>query len=110
MKRLRETVGFRIKILRSEKEITQNDLAKYLSVTRMVVTNWETNRTFPDPQSLMMMADYFGVSVDYLLCRTNIRPPAHLVTNIVDFLDGLTDREKNSVIDFISYLRDRKNQ
>lgn len=105
---MKESFGFRLKMLRKEHELTQTDLAKKLSIARSTLTNWEIGRVLPDLPSVARLADFFDVTVDFLLCRTNMRKPAHLVANIVDFLDGLTEQEKKSAIDFIEYLRERK--
>lgn len=65
------TLGQRIRVLRKEKRLTQEELADNLNVARGTLANWEVDRTNPDPQTLQRLADFFGVSTDYLLCRTN---------------------------------------
>lgn len=47
--------------------MSQADLARALFVTRQTISNWETSRTYPDAQSLLLMSGLFGVSVDSLL-------------------------------------------
>jgi transcriptional regulator with XRE-family HTH domain len=102
---LMKTLGEKLKILRSEKtDTTQEELAKYLSTTRSVLSNWETGRTYPDLESLVKLADFFDVSTDYLLCRSDIRKVNY---QIDDFLDGLSPSDKQSVKDFIGFLKDR---
>ena len=56
--------------LRKEKGISQAMLAKNLEVSYAVVCYWETNRSEPTAPNLVKIADYFDVSVDYLLGRT----------------------------------------
>ncbi len=96
------TIGSRIKQLRKEMDYTQDDLAKILSITRSALANWETGRVLPDPISLIKLADVLGVTVDYLLGRSDIRKINY---NITDFLDGLDEKEKASVINFIKFLK-----
>ena len=67
------TFGNRLKKLRSEKRITGEELGKILNVTKVAVSNWESDRRFPDQDTLKNIADYFDVSVDYLLCRNDAR-------------------------------------
>ncbi|MCC0627461.1 MULTISPECIES: helix-turn-helix domain-containing protein [unclassified Clostridioides] len=67
------TFGNRLKNLRSEKRITGEEFGKILNVTKVAVSNWESDRRFPDQDTLKNIADYFDVSIDYLLCRSNVR-------------------------------------
>lgn len=57
-----------IKSLRKRKNITQVQLAEALSVERSSVGKYETG-TMPSADVLIRIADYFDVSVDYILCR-----------------------------------------
>ncbi|MBU5436833.1 helix-turn-helix domain-containing protein [Tissierella sp. MSJ-40] len=65
--------GNRLKQLRLENNMTQEDLSKDLNVSRATVGRYETNERFPDKNILKNIADIFDVSIDYLLGRTNIR-------------------------------------
>ena len=55
--------------LRTERGISQATLAKQLQVSCSVVCYWETDKSEPTAPNLNKLADYFGVSVDYLLGR-----------------------------------------
>lgn len=57
----------RIKEHRARLGMSQADLARALFVTRQTISNWETSRTYPDAQSLLLMSGLFDVSVDSLL-------------------------------------------
>ena len=59
----------RIKELRQAKRMTQVDLAKSLGLTKQCVSNWENDNVLPSVEMLSRLADFFGVSTDYLLCR-----------------------------------------
>ncbi len=63
-------IGDRIKALRSGKRITQETLAKQLYVSPQAVSRWEQGLAVPDTAILVPLADYFGVTVDYLLRET----------------------------------------
>lgn len=63
----------RLIFLRKEKGLSQTELGEILSITQRSLSRLETGETFPDEQLLNDIADYFNVSVDYLMDRTNIR-------------------------------------
>ena len=66
-----QTIGVQIAKLRKEKNITQEELAKNLDVSAQAVSKWE-NGGAPDLELLPKIADYFGVSIDYLFGRGQI--------------------------------------
>lgn len=66
----------RLKELRKEKGITQKELANYLKVSRSTVAGYETDKRKPEYETLQKIADYFNVSVDYLLGSTNEKSSA----------------------------------
>jgi Predicted transcriptional regulators len=63
----------RIKELRIEKKITQEDLAKILSFGRTAISNYESGRSEPSYNTVSKLAEFFDVSIDYLLGKTDIR-------------------------------------
>ena len=60
-------IGDRIRELRIKHGDTQETLAKHLFVTAQAVSKWEQNLSMPDITVLVPLADYFGVTVDFLL-------------------------------------------
>ena len=58
-----------IKRLRLEKKNTQTELAKQLNTTLKTVSHWETGYTEPSVSQLIMLADFFNVSLDELVGR-----------------------------------------
>lgn len=65
--------GSVLKELRAEQGIYQKELAAHLNVSIGTISNYEKNRHFPDPEALCKIADFFEVSTDYLLERTQFR-------------------------------------
>ena len=53
-----------IKRLRKENNLTQEEMAKKLNVTRQAISNWENNRNLPDFEMIILIAKTFGVSLD----------------------------------------------
>lgn len=56
-----------IKKLRKEKNLSQEQLAEQLHVTRQAVSNWENEKTQPDVDTLTQLADVFDVSVERII-------------------------------------------
>ena len=61
---------FRLKELRKRKHISQVKLSIDLNMAQNTISQYETESRQADYQTLIMIADYFNVSVDYLLGRT----------------------------------------
>ena len=59
--------GIRLKELRQEKEMGQVELAKELGVSKGVISLWENGFREPGMHSLIIIAKYFSVSIDYLV-------------------------------------------
>ncbi|MDH6364541.1 transcriptional regulator with XRE-family HTH domain [Enterococcus sp. PF1-24] len=57
-----ELLGLRLKRLRNEKGCSQEDVAKYLYLTRQTISKWENDRSVPDVYNLMLLADFYSVS------------------------------------------------
>ena len=53
--------------LRKKNKLTQAQVSETLDVSRQAISNWETDRTYPDVQSLLLMSDLFGTSIDELV-------------------------------------------
>lgn len=63
--------GERLKFLRTDKELSQQKLANELSVNQRTVSNWEKGIRRPDFEILVSIADFFDVTTDFLLGRTD---------------------------------------
>ena len=71
----------KIKNLRTKKGASQQDVADYLNVKRPTYTRYESGTNEPDLETVVKLADYFEVSVDYLLDRDT---PEESAPNNVD--------------------------
>lgn len=60
----------RLKILRREKGLKQEQLANLLGVTQRKISYWETGQTEPDLMSVLKICEFFEVSCDYLIGKT----------------------------------------
>jgi transcriptional regulator with XRE-family HTH domain len=66
-------IGKRIKTLREERHLSQERLAAELGVSRMTVNNYENEKRAPDIDFARHVADYFGVTVEFLMGGTEYR-------------------------------------
>lgn len=69
MQDVRKNIAENIALLRTEAGMTQASLAEILNYTDKAVSKWERGEAVPDIVTIKQIADYFGVSVDYLLRR-----------------------------------------
>ena len=60
------TFGERLRALRTEKHMGQIELAKRLDVGKSIISLWEQDKCEPTLSKLVAIADFFGVSIDYL--------------------------------------------
>ena len=60
-------IGAQIKRHRGELGLSQDGLAAKVYVSRQTISSWETGKTYPDVQSLLMLSELFGVTVDDLV-------------------------------------------
>lgn len=88
----------RLKQLRKDKHLTQAQVAQLVGVTPSMISSYETDIRLPSYEVMVRLADVFGVTVDYLLCRQNKR-----------FLDisELSDKEAAVVCDMVSLLKQK---
>lgn len=92
-------LGERISKLRKEKGMTQEELAKALNITRSALSLYEIGKRDPDTETLKKIAEYFGVSIDYILGRTDL-PNAHIPDDYTQKYK-VTKRDLKQYEDFI---------
>ena len=101
------TFGERLRELREERNIAQKALAAVLGVSPRMVSFYESGAHFlSDESQLCRLADYFGVTTDYLLGRSNIRA-AGQTERLYTLFMALPDAERKSIIDYSEYLLSR---
>lgn len=90
--------GTRLKQLRREKEISQEDFAKKIGVSRSAVGNYETNQNMPTADILNKIADILECSLDYLMCKSDIRYPNKVNIDDIDiaFATGIKGLNKEN--------------
>lgn len=64
------TFGERLYELRKNNNISQEELAELLDVSRQSISKWENDKAYPEMTRLLFMSEYFDVSLDYLMRGT----------------------------------------
>ncbi len=105
-----------LKKLRENKNITQIKLATDLNVSQELVSRYEVGSSFPQPNMLIKLANYFHCSVDYLLGMTDISTPVNYLVNynktdaeIINKYNSLSNEDKKYFNKFLSFLVDNSN-
>lgn len=91
------SVGSRIKMLREEMGLSQRQLAEELEISRPSITKYERDEREPNYMVFLKIADFFGVSTDFLLGKTNEKDK-----NIHDYIRSAKKLEDVTANDFIS--------
>lgn len=98
-------LGDKIKTLRKERRITQQELANAIEVVQSTIGMIESGKKTGSPQTLVKLADFFGVTVDYLLSENDeevkeIKKEKDYSLTIKEQLD--IDNEAKKIIDNLS--------
>ena len=99
--------GENLRTLRERHDMTQEYLGKLLNVTQSTIAYYESGKKQPTLETLIIIADYFEVSTDYLLNRTNFisttseisKPDSELLNKI----NKLSDENRKEIASYINY-------
>ena len=96
-------LGKRIKLLRAEKSISQEELAKKVGVHTNHLSRYERDLTSPSIDVVIKMAQALDVSIDFLIFG-NMKPQLsdRDLVSLFSKIELLTDRQKETVKDFLS--------
>lgn len=107
------TLGEKISSLRKRHKLTQEQFAKKIEITRSALAKYETNKAEPDIKTLTKIANFFEVSVDYLLGREQ---HSGAQIDIKEALENkkatwggqeLTPEQREILTEFFAIIRDR---
>ena len=112
-----------LKTLRKKRGILQSDIAKFLNITPAAYSYYELEKRKLPPEVLSALADFYGVSIDYILGRDDTEPEDPIVNNINipnDYKEipvalyhaakGLTQKEADAVVSFIELIKSNKDE
>lgn len=104
----------RLKSLRKERKLTQSTLGNILNYGYTAISNYESGRNEPSIKDLKKIAEYFNVSMDYLLCVNDVRNPYverdypeqfNEFKNVYTLLD---QNKRDTLEDFMRWLSDKQ--
>ena len=97
-------LGSNIKEHRTELGLSQDDLAERIYVSRQTISNWECGRTYPDVQSLLLLSNVFGVTVDSLI-KGDVETMAQVMNEAVKKYNALSTITVVSAVVFLGAER-----
>lgn len=100
--------------LRKEKGVLQKEVATYLNMTVATVSNYEKGVHLPDLNTLIMLADFYDVSTDFLLQRTDYKASIrtlnrrlsneYTVSDLMNTIVELDSRSTQALLDYYELL------
>lgn len=106
--------SLRLKGLRESHNLSQQSFANIINVSQSTVGMWESGKRTPDSEMLAKIADYFDISVDYLIGRSNEHSLDDKLKGIAFALyketKDLTDGEKQDILDYIRFKKQQNNK
>jgi len=88
------TFGEKLQVLRQKAGMSQDALAEKRNVSRQAVSRWERDETMPETEKVILIADLFGVTTDYLLRQTAEKKTAR----------PAVEQQKKDWIDKLAYI------
>lgn len=107
-----------LKKIRENKNITQVKLSTDLGVSQELISRYELGSSFPQPNMLIKLSEYFNCSVDYLLGITDITTPVKYLTSNLQNIElaelcnkynSLSNEDKKHLNCFLDFLINNKH-
>ena len=105
-------IGERLRELRKKKGLKQKDLAEILDIDKTKISAYEINKNNPPDDIKVLLAQYFNVSLDYLLGVINTQVGYYKETAFLKLPEGISDDERELINDFAGFIcsRNTKNE
>ncbi len=101
-----EAVMIRLYELRTDRELSQRAIAAQMNISQATYNNWENSKTQPSIEQLITLANFFEVTVDYLIGREEGGFPKKAVADgLICEYRQLSDEDKNTVNSLIRRLK-----
>ena len=106
----------RLRFLRTEKGESLEKVAQYLNVSLQTVSNYETEKRDMTPETIIKLANYFNVSTDYLLGKTDIKNHGKQIDDVLneamigmskEEYNKLTEIQKKQIRDFAIFVKNQ---
>ncbi|MBQ7863829.1 MAG: helix-turn-helix transcriptional regulator [Lachnospiraceae bacterium] len=101
-----------LRLLRNEKNMSQQDLADALKISKSAINMYERGERQPNFETLEIIADYFNVDIDFLLGRTDKTTKVIGPATIAAHFDGseYTEEELNKIKEFAAFVKAQRKQ
>lgn len=96
------SLGFKIKQLREENNLTQSELGEKLNISKATISKYETDKVEPSIPTLISMSKLFNVSIDFLV--GNEENFETIAAHSDDRTKNLTDEQKKQIDNFIDFI------
>lgn len=99
-----------LKALRKkEKHLTQLDMAKYLNIAKTTYASYEQGKRMPDINIQKQLADYFGVTLDYLhgMDSKNVKLTSNQLKILSHIDDCITEEQVKEISNFIEFVKQK---
>ncbi len=113
-------VGEILAMLRRERNLGQKELAAYLNLSTGTISNYENSVHSPDLDTLCRLADFFGVTTDYLLNRTELRydlkkmnqhvSREYTLSEVMDIILACNAGSINHLMEYALFLKSKQNE
>ena len=102
----------RLKTLRKSKGLSMKELGSIFGLAESTISLYENGKRQPDKETILKFADYFGVSVDYLLGRDDAPISADDLSDgekqLVSLIKQLTDEETEELSNFVDFILSKR--
>lgn len=102
----------RLRQLRDRIGVNQDVVAEACDISRVALTRYENGQRVPRAQIAARLADYYGVTVDYLLGRDDSVPientPADMRAEAKALLEGMSDEQYQAALQYLKFLQSQK--
>lgn len=92
------TLSDRLQALRKSQNLSQEQLAEKLDVSRQAISKWESGQANPDINNILKLSDIYEVSTDYILTGKEL-------DNQIVYKDHIVYKEKGDLINYMICLR-----
>ena len=109
----------RLRKLRIEKGLLQSDIAKIINKSERTVGFYETGERDMGTETLSILADFFNISIDYLLGKTDIENSGQQIDDVLneamigmskEEYENLTETQKKQIRDFALFVKNQNEE
>lgn len=102
------TFSDRLDLLLTEKKETRTHLAEVIGITNQSFSDWKKRGTIPSADIVLKIANYFNVSIDWLISGNKTNEVTHEDATFIFKLRQLSEKDKNTVLGLIDLLHNQE--